>query len=142
MTRRLLTIGPKDSIGNLQGLMREFRFRHLPVVEGNVLVGLISRSDLVALSSSVLSKSAAEENAILHRLAASRIMQREVVTVRPDEPLINVAALMWETRVRSIPVTDPGGALVGIITEGDFLRLAHHHLLKPESASQRSETRH
>lgn len=130
MTRELLTIGPDDALESLEQHMAAFKFRHLPVVEGAKLVGLISHSDLLHLSSSMLSKSAPEENAFLHRLPASRVMRRDLVTVRPSEPLANVAALMWQSRVGCVPVTEDDGTLVGIITEGDFVRLAYHFLTR------------
>jgi CBS domain-containing protein len=130
MTRELLTIGPGDLLESLEEHMATFQFRHLPVVEGKKLVGLISHSDLLHLSSSMLSKSAPEENAFLHRLPASRVMRRELVTVRPAEPLANVAALMWQSRVGCVPVTEDDGTLLGIITEGDFVRLAYHFLTR------------
>ena len=130
MTRDLLTIGPDDLLESLEEHMTAFQFRHLPVVEGNKLVGLISHSDLLHLSSSMLSKSAPAENAYLHRLPASRVMRRDLVTIRPSEPLANVAALMWQSRVGCVPVTEDDGTLVGIITEGDFVRLAYHFLTR------------
>ena len=40
-----------------------------------------------------------------------------------------VAAVLWETRVGCVPVTEEDGTLVGIITEGDFLRMTHHLLV-------------
>jgi len=129
MTRELLTIGPDDLIESLEAHMRTFQFRHLPVVEGDVLVGLITHSDLLHTFSSKLSKSAPEENVIIRSLPARMIMQRDVVTVRPTEPLLNIAALFWQSRVGCLPVIEPDGRLVGIITEGDFIRLAHHFLV-------------
>jgi acetoin utilization protein AcuB len=134
MTRQLFTIGLDDSLENLEGLMEQFRFRHLPVIDGNRLVGLITRSDLWHLSSSVLSMSAPEENAILHRLTAERVMKRDCVTVSPDEPLSNVAKRMWDSRVGCVPVVEEDGTLVGIITEGDFVRLSRHFLSRLEAA--------
>src|SRR5689334_7078101 len=78
MTREILTIGPEDPLAPLETQMEAFRFRHLPVVEGDVLVGLISHSDLLHAFSSKLSKSAPEENAIIRSLPASRIMRTDV----------------------------------------------------------------
>lgn len=139
MTRHLLTIGPDDPIMMLEQHMEAFRFRHLPVVEGDILIGIISHSDLLHASSSRLSKSAGEENVILHRLPAWCVMREDVVTVRPTEPLERVAALLWETRVGCIPVTEEDGRLVGIITEGDFVRLTHHFLTTAEPRYPESE---
>src|ERR1043165_9900678 len=90
MTRHIQTIGPDDPLLMLEEHMEAFRFRHLPVVEGDVLVGLISHSDLLHASASRLSMSAPEENAILHQLPAWRIMREELVTVRPSDPLERV----------------------------------------------------
>lgn len=47
MTRRLITCGPQDSVTGIARLMTENRIRHLPVVEGGKLVGLISVGDVV-----------------------------------------------------------------------------------------------
>ncbi len=49
------------------------------------------------------------------------LMTSDVVTVRPETPLKEAARLMVASRVSGLPVTDAGGTLVGIITEGDFL---------------------
>jgi CBS domain-containing membrane protein len=129
MTRGILTIGQDDPILMLEEYMEAFRFRHLPVVDGDVLVGIIAYSDVLSALSSRLSKSAPEENVILHQLPAWRIMRSDFVAVRPTEPLERVAELLWETRGGCVPVTEEDGTLVGIITEGDFVRLTHHFLM-------------
>lgn len=134
MTRELLTIGPDDVLESLEQHMETYQFRHLPVVEGAILVGLITHSDLLHAFSSKLSKSAPEENVIIRSLPARTIMRRDVVTVRPSEPLANVTSLFWQSRVGCLPVTEKDGKLVGIITEGDFVRLAHHFLVAHREA--------
>jgi CBS domain-containing membrane protein len=139
MTREVLTIEPDTPIDSLEQAMDRFRFRHLPVVEGDRLVGLITHSDLLHLSSSLLSKHAVVENRIIHSLPAVRVMRREVVTVSPSDPLDEVARTLWQTRVGCLPVTEDDGTLVGIITEGDFIRLSHH-FLKKNSPSNGDET--
>ncbi|HMR07801.1 MAG TPA: CBS domain-containing protein [Polyangiaceae bacterium] len=128
MTRQLFTIEPDAIIGSLEGQMDKLRFRHLPVVDGEKLVGLINHSDLLHASSSYLTSFAKEVDELVHKLPAKRIMRDDFVTVRPDATLVDVAEQMWKERVGCVLVTDEGGVLVGIITEGDFLRLAHHFL--------------
>ena len=128
MTRNILTIGPDDILEHLEEHMEDFRFRHLPVVEGHKLVGLITRSDLLHASSTFLSDNAKARNELIHKQPARLIMQRELVTVRPSEPLLDVAFLMWEARLGCVLVTEGDDTLVGIITEGDFVRLAYHFL--------------
>jgi CBS domain-containing protein len=50
------------------------------------------------------------------------IMKRNVFTVTPEQSIVTAARLMLQHHVSGLPVVDVGGALVGIVTEGDFLR--------------------
>jgi acetoin utilization protein AcuB len=133
MTRELLTIAPDDPLHSLEEQMEKLRFRHLPVVDGNKVVGLLTESDLLHASSSYLSETAKQRNELIHKLPAKRIMRHEFVSVRPTEPLSAVAALMWKTRAPCVLVTDDDSNLLGILTQGDFVRLSHH-LLSLESS--------
>jgi CBS domain-containing protein len=130
MTRELLTMAPDDPLVSLGEQMEKLRFRHVPVVDGNKLVGLITESDLFHASSSYLSETAKQRNEIIHKLPAKRIMRNQPVTVRPSEPLAAVAALMWKTRSDCVLVTDEDSNLLGIVTQSDFVRLSHHFLAR------------
>ncbi len=50
------------------------------------------------------------------------IMTRKVISVPASEAILKAAQLMLENGISGLPVTDPRGNLVGIVTEGDFLR--------------------
>jgi len=50
------------------------------------------------------------------------VMTRGVISVEPEESILIAARLMLQHRVSGLPVVDGKGALVGIVTEGDFLR--------------------
>lgn len=132
MTRKIFTIGPDDKLLHLEEHMEKFRFGHLPVIENDKLVGLITHADLLHASASFLTQKAKEIDEIVHNFPASRIMQRELITVRPSDTLADVAKLMWEAKVGCVLVTDEQERLVGIITEGDFIRLAHHFLVEDQ----------
>ena len=128
MTRKLMTIEPNATLEHLEEHLENFRIGHLPVVEGDKLVGLITRNDLLHASSSFLSDHASERDVIIHKVQASRIMQRELITVGPDDTLAEVTRIMWEAKIGCVPVVEEGGKLVGLVTEADFLRVAHHFL--------------
>lgn len=133
MTRKLFTIGKEDVIAHLEEHMEAFRFRHLPVVEDRKLIGLISHEDLLRVSASLFSAKAKLQDELIHQLPAKHVMQRELVTVRPTDTLEHVAEIMWEAKAGCVLVTETDGTLVGIITEGDFIRLAHHFLVQERS---------
>jgi CBS domain-containing protein len=50
------------------------------------------------------------------------IMTRNVISVGPDESIMKAARLMLQNRISGLPVIDLNGELMGIVTEGDFLR--------------------
>jgi CBS domain-containing protein len=50
------------------------------------------------------------------------IMTANVICINADEPVLKAARLMLQNRISGLPVTDKEGELVGIVTEGDFLR--------------------
>jgi CBS-domain-containing membrane protein len=55
-------------------------------------------------------------------MKAQDVMSRDVVTVSPDETILHAARLMLQRKFSGLPVVDAAGTLVGIVTEGDFLR--------------------
>ena len=55
-------------------------------------------------------------------MRAHQIMTRSVVTVSPDTTIVDAANLMLQRHVSGLPVLDPSGKLVGIVSEGDFIR--------------------
>src|SRR5208282_4674009 len=50
------------------------------------------------------------------------VMTRNVISVGPHEPILQAAHLMLQNSISGLPVVDAAGKLVGIVTEGDFLR--------------------
>jgi CBS domain-containing protein len=125
MTRKLVTVTEQDVVGNIDEAMHRLRLRHMPVVDAEgKLVGLISHPDLMHAASSFLSDREEDRNALIAQVSVGMIMQREVLTVQPDDLLVEAGKLMWESKIGSLPVVDPEGHLVGIITEADFIVIA------------------
>jgi len=125
MTRKLVTVTEQDLVANIDQGMHRLRVRHVPVVDADgKLVGLISHPDLMHAASSFLSDREADRNALIAQVSVGMIMQREVLTVQPDDSLVEAGKLMWDSKIGSLPVVDPEGHLVGIITEADFIAIA------------------
>jgi CBS domain-containing protein len=125
MTRKLVTVSERDLLESLEELMRRLRLRHLPVVDRQgKLVGLVTHRDLLSAFASWLTDKEAEENALIKQLPVRRIMQHEVLTVQPEDSLVEAGKLLWGSKIGCLPVIDGDGMLVGIITEADFIRVA------------------
>ncbi|MEH6952746.1 CBS domain-containing protein (plasmid) [Nitrobacter sp. NHB1] len=57
-------------------------------------------------------------------MRAHQIMTRQVITVHPDTTIVNAANIMLERHISGLPVTNAAGKLIGIVSEGDFIRRA------------------
>ncbi|MCL4424687.1 MAG: CBS and ACT domain-containing protein [Firmicutes bacterium] len=118
MSRELVSIGTEDTLARAWELIRQRRIRHLPVVEGTALVGILSDRDLRDASPSVLELRSRD---FLEGTPVRTIMRPEVITLHPLETIEEAARLLYEHRIGCLPVVSRG-ELVGIVTETDILR--------------------
>ena len=121
-----ITVRTDDGMDMTEDLMSLGRVRHLPVVDGERLVGVVSLRDLLAHSlSRALEFEPRERRVFLKSVDVRKAMSERLITARPDTPQAEAAALMLRHRIGCLPVVDAGGALVGIVTETDLLRAAY-----------------
>ena len=135
MTSPALTIGPDTSVPTAIALMKQHAIRHLPVVESGRLVGMISRGDLREASiTASINADQYELHFLLSKLTVERLMTRKVHTVTPDAFIVHAAELMTDNKIAGLPVVDQKGAVIGIITESDLLRMLVSRLREAEEA--------
>jgi CBS domain-containing protein len=140
MERDVVVVHPDDEVATLLGLMREHELPGVPVVDDSGrLVGIVTEADLVIK----------EEDADLHlphhidlmggviflepikhyeerlrRAFAATVadmMTSDPVTVAPDQPIREAARLIAQRRHNRLPVVDPDGQLLGVVTRLDVL---------------------
>ena len=123
MQTKLLTVTPATTLPEALRLTAQRGVRHLPVVDGDRLVGILSDRDLKrAMASSATSLEAHELNYLLDRLRVDEIMTRTVITIAPMFPIEAAARIMLQEKIGALPVIE-SGQLVGLVTETDVLRL-------------------
>jgi acetoin utilization protein AcuB len=114
MSGPVISISPETELRDAYRLMQESGIRHLPVMEGGRLAGIITDRDLrLATSALALSPFAAEDR-------VSAVMRPDPVTADPLDPVEDAARVMREKGIGCLPVFDDG-ALVGIVTGPDLL---------------------
>ncbi len=123
MTRDPIRVAPADTLADALRLTREHRIRHLPVVEGGELVGIVSDRDIRLAMPSPLTVADDDRAAFLQRTPVSAIMTREVISAGPLDTVEDAAKLFRRHRVGSLPVVDAAGGLLGILTETDILHV-------------------
>ena len=123
MQTKLFTVTLTTTLPEALRLTAQRNVRHLPVVDGERLVGILSDRDLKrAMASSATSLEAHELNYLLERLQVREFMTRVVITIGPMSPVEDAARLMVLEKIGALPVTD-GERLIGLVTETDVLRL-------------------
>lgn len=109
MSRELVTCSPDTPMRRAREIVRERRFRHLPVVTPDgTIVGMLSDRELLANSW--------DERNVSARMATP------VLTATPDASIRDVARVLLEERIGAMPIADEHGRLVGLLTRTDILR--------------------
>jgi len=124
MTTDVVRVHEDQDVVFATGAMKLRRIRHLPVVRDDALVGLISHRDLLRAQARFLANVEPEKGeTTISSVLAKDVMTSEVRTVSPDMAADAAAMLLVDHKIGCLPVV-ADGALVGIITEADFLRWA------------------
>ncbi|OEH86965.1 acetoin utilization protein AcuB [Desulfuribacillus stibiiarsenatis] len=118
MKKNVVTASPEDSLATALRISKENRIRHLPVVENQVLVGMISDRDLRDVCPSRLVNE--DQDDLLQRTKLKDIMITNVITAHPLDFVEDAASVIYEFRIGCLPVIQKG-KLVGIVTETDIL---------------------
>ena len=132
MQRDVATLQAGDALDLADDIMRLGRIRHLPVVAGDRLVGIVSHRDLLrAAVSSLLELGREAEQEWLARIPVRAVMTPAVRTIPPSAPLRDAVRLMLEAKIGCVPVVDEG-RLVGLLSESDCLAHLEHLLVIAE----------
>lgn len=122
MPSKVVTISMGERLSTVEDIMTLGRVRHMPVVHGGTLVGVVSHRDLLRASLSELTSFGSEERrAFLHAIEISRVMSAPPIVADPEASVQQAAKLMAEHKIGCLPVVE-GDKLVGLVTETDVLR--------------------
>lgn len=139
MTPNPFTVTPDTILKDAIQTMANNHIGGLPVVdEGGTLQGILSESDLMwqttgiemptyitLLDSVIYLKNPNQYNQEIHKALGQLVrdvMTNKVHTITPDQSLRQAAQLMHDKHIRRLPVVDPQGAVVGMLTRGDIVR--------------------
>ena len=127
MSEKVATVARKDTVEIADGVMTLGRIRHLPVMEGTEVVGIVSQRDLFRSAlGAALAFGIQRPQEILRVLEVGDVMTTPPVTIGPEAAVQDAARAMEEKRIGCLPVVE-NGRLVGILTDTDILRYATSH---------------
>jgi CBS domain-containing membrane protein len=123
MVRDVATLDIGDELSLANDIMKLGRIRHLPVVEGKQLVGILSERDLFRSSLvKALGHEPMKTRDVMKAIRIQDIMITKLVTISPDADIKEVVQLMLKHKIGCVPVV-AAGELLGLVTETDILML-------------------
>jgi CBS domain-containing protein len=126
MTGKVVVLSEEDNLSRVAEGLDQFSFRHIPVVDGAKLVGMLSQSDVLRSAVSKLDDNVftqAREARLLEQTFVRDVMHSAVLTIRPEELVQTAAARMLDEGISALPVVSDAGDVIGIVTATDVLRL-------------------
>lgn len=123
MTTNLITLDVKDGLDKAEHLFKKYKIRHIPVIEKNKIIGMISMNDLLRISFAD-GAYREEENissSIYDMFTLRQLMIGNLETVSPDATIKDVAELLVKREFHSLPVVE-NGTLKGMVTTTDLIK--------------------
>lgn len=123
MTDHVLTLNLTHSLEDAEVMFKEHHIRHLPVVSGDKLIGMLSLTDLqrVSFVDSYSDGESGVDTAVYNLLSVQQVMNHHVESVDADTPIREVAEALSQREFHALPVTR-NGDLVGIVTTTDLVK--------------------
>lgn len=113
MHKHVIALAPEQTIQDALNLLAQNSFRHLPIIKGEVMIGIISDRLL-------FQKLAAKSS---YSTSLESIMVRNIITALPQTNIVEIARAMMVEKISCLPVTDEELHLKGIITTSDLLKV-------------------
>jgi CBS domain-containing protein len=142
MTTPAVSITENQSIKDVIELLAKGKFSGVPVVdENNVVVGILSDTDIIRYSQQVSVVPFADLSGwisphtdvtdlaslrqgidLVARTTVAKVMKKKVYTATEETPVTELARLMSRRRINRVPIVDAAGKLIGIVTRADLIR--------------------
>ena len=122
MTKKVITLNKADSLETAEKLFKSNHIRHIPVVKGDVIIGMLSYTDLLRISFADAADEGEEYiDAIVYNMfTIEQVMAKNLISVSSTTTIKEVAEILSKKEFHAIPVVDDN-KLVGIVTTTDLI---------------------
>lgn len=122
MTKDIVAVNKTDDLETVEKLFKQHSIRHMPVISKNVIIGMISYSDLLRISfADAVNEETQEIDTVVYNMfTIDQVMTKNVNTVSSDTTIKEVAEILAKKEFHALPVVD-NGELVGIVTTTDLI---------------------
>ncbi|WP_299396329.1 CBS domain-containing protein [uncultured Gelidibacter sp.] len=122
MSVKIITLKKEDDLEKAEHLFKKHKIRHIPVVDGDAIIGILSYTDLLRISfADAVDETEDEiESLVYNMFTIEQVMAKHVVTVSSDTSIKDVAKILAKKEFHALPVVDDR-KLVGIVTTTDLI---------------------
>lgn len=123
MTTNIIKLNSTDTLTKAESLFKKNHVRHIPVVNGNKIVGILSYSDLLRISfaDAVDEDDNIVDTTVYNMFSIEQVMSKNIVSVTPDTTIKATAEILAKREFHALPVCN-GNLLVGIVTTTDLIK--------------------
>ncbi len=122
MTKDVITLSSVDDLMTAEKLFKENNIRHIPVVSGKEIVGMLSYTDLLRISfADAVDDSETDVDTVVYNMfTIDQVMAKNLVKVTKETTIKEVAEILAKKEFHALPVVE-GNELVGIVTTTDLI---------------------
>jgi CBS domain-containing protein len=123
MTKHVIKLNVNDDLTKAESLFKKHHIRHIPVVNGNSILGMLSYTDLLRISfaDAVDEDEKSVDVTVYNMFSVEQVMARNLVKVSPDTSIKEVAEILSKKEFHALPVVEDE-LLVGIVTTTDLIK--------------------
>lgn len=122
MTTNVVKLNLKDELTKAEALFKKHKIRHIPVVSGTKIIGMLSYSDLLRISFADAVYDDEEIDAVVYDMFdISQVMTKNIVTINEETTIREAAEILASKEFHALPVEKEGN-LVGILTTTDLIK--------------------
>lgn len=121
MTKNVVTLSVDDTLETAEKIFKDHKIKHIPVVKGKQILGMLSYTDLLRISYADVSDDEKNvENFVYDIFTIEQVMTKNLYTVPPHATIKDVAELLSQKEFHALPVVEDN-ELVGIVTTTDLV---------------------
>lgn len=122
MTKDIITLDSKDKLDTAERIFKKHNIRHIPVIEGEKIIGMLSLTDLLRISfvDSAFSDESEVETIVYNMFTIPQVMAKNLKSVSQNTTIKEVAEILAEKEFHALPVVE-NDKLVGIVTTTDLI---------------------
>jgi len=122
MTTDVITLNNSDSLETAESIFKSKNIRHIPVVNGEAIIGILSYTDLLRISfaDAVDEDSGSVDSIVYNMFSIEQVMAKNLISVAPNTTIKEVAEILSKKEFHAIPIID-NDKLVGIVTTTDLI---------------------